>query len=170
MDIVNYQPVGISCESLERYIPGGYHPVEINDTFHNGRYVVKNKLRADAHCTVWLARDTTSQTNVTLKILTSNASTNCHELDIFAHFKAADTRLGSSRFISPLLDHFDIDGVNGTHVCFVMPFLGPDLSSPGRNWNHRYKKIRPDVSRRLASQAVSAVSEIHARGVALGGE
>lgn len=45
-------------ESLERYRPGGYHPVRIGDTFNSGRYKVVSKLGYGLYATVWLARDT----------------------------------------------------------------------------------------------------------------
>jgi serine/threonine-protein kinase SRPK3 len=31
-------------EDWEDYVPGGYHPVHIGDTFSDGRYVVVRKL------------------------------------------------------------------------------------------------------------------------------
>lgn len=48
-----YQP----HELLEQYCPGGFHPVALGDTFHNGRYVIKHKLGWGGFATVWLARD-----------------------------------------------------------------------------------------------------------------
>ena len=38
------------------YRPGGYHPVELGDKFHN-RYVVEHKLGHGGFSTVWLLRD-----------------------------------------------------------------------------------------------------------------
>ena len=45
------------CEWVEDYRPGGYHPVHLGDTFHNGQYKVIRKLGDGAYSTVWLARD-----------------------------------------------------------------------------------------------------------------
>ena len=39
-----------------RYVPGGYHPVNIGDMFHN-RYEVLRKLGFGQYSTVWLAND-----------------------------------------------------------------------------------------------------------------
>lgn len=44
-------------ERVDRYRPGGYHPVSINDTFGDGRYTVCHKLGFGGFSTVWLALD-----------------------------------------------------------------------------------------------------------------
>jgi serine/threonine-protein kinase SRPK3 len=44
-------------EPLERYTPGGFHPVTLGDTFHDGRYSIHHKLGYGGYSTVWLARD-----------------------------------------------------------------------------------------------------------------
>ncbi len=43
-------------EDLDRYRPGGYHPVHLGDVF-NDRYTVVRKLGYGRYSTVWLARD-----------------------------------------------------------------------------------------------------------------
>ena len=45
-------------EGTEDYRKGGYHAVEIGDTFKHGRYVVQSKLGWGHFSTVWLAWDT----------------------------------------------------------------------------------------------------------------
>ena len=44
-------------ERIDKYRPGGYHPVSIEDIFSNGRYTVYNKLGHGGSSTVWLALD-----------------------------------------------------------------------------------------------------------------
>jgi non-specific serine/threonine protein kinase len=44
-------------EPLEKYHPGGFHPVHLNDLFKDGRYKVIRKLGAGADAMVWLAND-----------------------------------------------------------------------------------------------------------------
>ncbi|KAL2839466.1 hypothetical protein BJX68DRAFT_247849 [Aspergillus pseudodeflectus] len=43
-------------ESIERYTPGGYHPVMVGDTLHK-RYRIVDKLGSGGYSTVWLAHD-----------------------------------------------------------------------------------------------------------------
>lgn len=48
-------------ESLVRYKPGGFHPVNLGDTFRDGRYTIRHKLGYGGYATVWLARDQDTQ-------------------------------------------------------------------------------------------------------------
>ncbi|KDE85195.1 hypothetical protein AO1008_00556 [Aspergillus oryzae 100-8] len=61
-----------STESLEKYKPGGYHPIMIDDTLH-GRYRVVDKLDFGGYSTVWLARDNLLERYVAVKVGISNA-------------------------------------------------------------------------------------------------
>ncbi|KAG8730382.1 serine/threonine protein kinase, CMGC group [Ceratobasidium sp. 428] len=45
-------------EDWEDYVKGGYHPVQVGDTFSDGRYIVVRKLGWGHFSTVWLAKDT----------------------------------------------------------------------------------------------------------------
>lgn len=54
-------------ESLDRYEPGGYHPVAIGDVLDK-RYRVVDKLGSGGYSTVWLARDTAANSYVAVKI------------------------------------------------------------------------------------------------------
>lgn len=51
-------PVTVDEENKSRYVPGGYHPVRIGDTFASGQYRVLRKLGYGVYSTVWLAHDT----------------------------------------------------------------------------------------------------------------
>lgn len=54
---IMYSTTMTSEEGLERYRPGGYHPVVVGDTFKDGRYTIFNKLGFGGYSTVWLAHD-----------------------------------------------------------------------------------------------------------------
>ncbi|CAJ2509537.1 Uu.00g145630.m01.CDS01 [Anthostomella pinea] len=66
-------------EDLEDYVPGGYHPTTIGDTFRDGQYTIVHKLGFGGYSTVWLARDQRLERYVSLKILAASASTTSNE-------------------------------------------------------------------------------------------
>lgn len=57
-----FYDTGYPCEWAETYRPGGFHPVNLGDTFKDGQYRVIRKLGYGSFSTVWLARDTMSVT------------------------------------------------------------------------------------------------------------
>lgn len=58
-EIAKYEVDGLLHleERIDKYRPGGYHPVSIDDTFSNGRYQIYNKLGFGGFSPVWLALD-----------------------------------------------------------------------------------------------------------------
>ena len=55
-DRLDYK-VGVPAENIERYCPGGYHPIHLNDRLNDGQYEILHKLGFGCFATVWLARD-----------------------------------------------------------------------------------------------------------------
>ena len=51
-----FQNLTTSSESIEDYLPGGYHPVHLKDTL-KAQYKVIRKLGDGGSSTVWLAFD-----------------------------------------------------------------------------------------------------------------
>lgn len=109
----------VDVEDFEDYVPGGYHPTLIGDTFCSGRYVVVHKLGFGGYSTIWLAWDQQRRRYVSLKILTARASPDSHEGKILNHLMKSDLTHAGKRFIPSLLDQFSFDGPNGHHRCFV---------------------------------------------------
>jgi hypothetical protein len=46
----------LPAEKLERYCPGGYHPIHLGDVLQD-QYKILHKLGFGSEATVWLARD-----------------------------------------------------------------------------------------------------------------
>jgi serine/threonine protein kinase len=63
---VEYMPID-DVEKLERYRPGGYHPITI-EAWLNDRFRIIHKLGFGAYSTVWLARDKEAEKYVAIKI------------------------------------------------------------------------------------------------------
>lgn len=105
---------------LDYYLPGGYHPLQIGDRFHE-RYRVVHKLGHGSFSTIWLARDEQLSRYVAVKVCTADMIP--QEGEILSRLRdahpapQAETR-GKS-LIPTLLDRFSIQGPNGTHTCFV---------------------------------------------------
>ncbi|KAK1763008.1 Serine/threonine-protein kinase-like protein [Phialemonium atrogriseum] len=136
-------------ERLHGYRPGGYHPVHLHDRLHDGWYRVIHKLGYGGYSTVWLCRDTSSDTPkyVAVKILVASESEReCRELLVNRlKAEAIEKNPGGEHICLPL-DQFDVHGPNGTHICLVYP--------------ETVDKIQQDVSR----QVVEALSALHNRG------
>ncbi|KAH7067450.1 hypothetical protein BKA63DRAFT_582331 [Paraphoma chrysanthemicola] len=79
-DSWRFEDTGAPCEWAEEYRPGGYHPVNLGDTFCDGKYRVIRKLGYGSNSTVWLAVSFDTPRFVALKILIAKAI--CPELEI----------------------------------------------------------------------------------------
>ncbi|SPQ21530.1 f2e24157-8dd7-4505-936f-959e878438f3 [Thermothielavioides terrestris] len=113
-----YRPLE-DVERLEYYQPGGYHPVDIGDRFH-GRYRIVHKLGHGTFSTIWLARDERLSKYVAIKVCTADASR--REIGILSHLNdPAHGKAGRrEEALTPtILDRFDVQGPNGTHLCYL---------------------------------------------------
>ncbi|XP_019457945.1 PREDICTED: serine/threonine-protein kinase SRPK-like isoform X2 [Lupinus angustifolius] len=115
-------------EGTEDYRRGGYHAVQIGDTYKNGCYVVQSKLGWGHFSTVWLAWDTQNSRYVALKIQKSAQHYTEAAMDEIKILKQiAEGDLDDKKCVVKLLDHFKHSGPNGQHVCMVFEFLGDNL-------------------------------------------
>ncbi|PYH88660.1 serine protein kinase [Aspergillus ellipticus CBS 707.79] len=112
-------------EPVEGYRRGGYHPVHLHDIY-NQRYEIIGKLSHGQFSTVWLAYDRLLQQHVALKTLKADASKNNKELSTLRHLSATNPDHPGKRHVLELLDYFEHDGPNGTHLCLVLPVMVSD--------------------------------------------
>ncbi|KAF8454274.1 kinase-like domain-containing protein [Kalaharituber pfeilii] len=158
-------------ENVYGYVPGGYHPVHLGDTFNN-RYLVQHKLGFGGFSTVWLASDLKNCGRLcALKIMTADAadgetqflSSVCSSPGTTMH--SSHTQPQSS-FFPKLLDVFTINGPNGEHECMVTEPLGPSLSRLSEFYRGLYVPL--PLVRKIGLGLVQAVAELHAHGIVHG--
>ncbi|KAJ5558810.1 kinase domain-containing protein [Penicillium sp. DV-2018c] len=153
-------------EYFEEYVPGGFHPTLIGDTFCSGRYTVVHKLGFGGYSTIWLAWDQQRRRYVSLKILAAGESPNSQEGEILHNLMKGDHTHPGKRFIPRLLDEFSFHGPNGHHRCLVGEPAGGSIAE--------YKDLStnlmfpPDAARSTAAQLLLGLSYLHANGVCHG--
>lgn len=108
-------------EDVKKYRPGGFHPVNLQDTL-GGKYKIIHKLGHGGFGTVWLGRVLEENRNVAIKVLMANASSN--DLDILTYLRDHG---GNHPSIANLQDVFILEGPNGHHQCLVLDIAGPSL-------------------------------------------
>ena len=141
-------------EWLEKYRPGGYHPVVIGQMV--GRYHIVEKLGFGGYSTVWLAWDTLKGGYVALKV--GIASADPREMRILRALSIPSAHPGRDAIPSPL-DDFVIQGPNGHHPCFTMALAQSDLKMASENY------LFPlDVARALVGGLTMAVAYMHSSG------
>ncbi|KAK4154916.1 kinase-like domain-containing protein [Chaetomidium leptoderma] len=145
-------------EDIFCYTPGGYHPVALGDALGDGgRFRVYHKLGFGGYATVWLCHDNISKKWRAVKIMTADSSTpDCAELKALRLFNGIDPDVLAANRLQLALEHFWIDGPNGRHLCFVLPFLGPKLSTTYSTYGHV-----PELMKDICFQLVEALKFLH---------
>jgi serine/threonine protein kinase len=159
-------PFGL--EKIYDYESGGHHPIHLGDRLgKDGRYRVIHKLGNGGSANIWLCRDLECETPkyVGLKILMAEASTDgCRELHILKLKEMRLDREVGGQYNCLPLDHFQIDGPNGSHICFVYPVLGPRVSCILKESENPEKALR-----KIAFQTVQGMVTLHSHGICHGG-
>ncbi|RAH63972.1 kinase domain-containing protein [Aspergillus aculeatinus CBS 121060] len=153
----------VDVEYLEEYVPGGYHPTLIGDTFGSGRYTVVHKLGFGGYSTIWLARDRQRQRYVSLKILTARASSDSREGEVLEHLMESDLTHVGKQFIPRLLDQFSFHGPNGHHRCLVGEPAGGSIAKSKEDSTDLMFPL--DAARSTAAQLLLGLSYLHATGL-----
>ncbi|ODH50530.1 CMGC/SRPK protein kinase [Paracoccidioides brasiliensis] len=117
-----FQRIHNVVEQVEEYRHGGYHPVHLGDVF-NEKYKVLGKLAFGQFSTVWLAVDQRFQQQVAMKVLKAKASQQSKELEILLHLSRPEVQHAGKTNVLELLDYFEHQGPNGTHLCLVFPII-----------------------------------------------
>lgn len=163
-----YEPIE-DIEHLERYKPGGYHPLILGDMLHNGRYRIIHKLGHGTYSTNWLASDQETNKNVAIKICTADSSGASQERAVLGHLR--QLRMGCQdepvAAVTALLDEFHLDGPNGGHDCIVTKLTRMNIQDT-RETSRCYGLLHVPVARAVIAQLVHAVAFCHENGVVHG--
>lgn len=157
-------------EKVDCYCAGGYHPTHIGDKFHDGKYVVLNKLGHGTSSTVWLAQNTLIEGEyVALKILTAEASNTFNEHNIRAHLQSKrNPQHPGYAYVASSFGSFYFSGPNGYHLCLVDEAVGCNLEKCKQSglpiWTFPIK-----ASRAIVAQVILGLSYLHSLGVCHGG-
>ncbi|KAL4934187.1 kinase-like domain-containing protein [Aspergillus undulatus] len=147
-------------EALEKYQPGGYHPIRIGDVL-NGRYHIADKLGFGGYSTVWLALDTHLKRYVAVKV--NIADSLPRETKVL---KALSAPLPSRSPAHPghglvpiFLDEFEVQGPNGRHMCYTVTPAQCNLREIS------FSRLFPlEVARALSYGLTQAVAYTHSQG------
>ncbi|KFZ17734.1 hypothetical protein V502_04425 [Pseudogymnoascus sp. VKM F-4520 (FW-2644)] len=146
-------------ERLEKYKPGGYHPVMIADILHK-RYRIVDKLGYGGYSTIWFARDTYLGQYVAVKIGTADLPS--RETQILRALSSPSEHLGRQS-IPLILDEFELHGANGIHQCYTMAPARCNLQEVS------FSRLFPlEVARALAGSLTEAIAYTHSQGYAHG--
>ncbi|GAA96319.1 uncharacterized protein L969DRAFT_95417 [Mixia osmundae IAM 14324] len=149
-------------EKMSDYEKGGYHPVYIGETFSNGRYVVVRKLGFGHFSTVWLARDNKENKHVALKVVKSAShyrETAIDEIKLLQKVVSSDPRHPGRRHVVSLLDHFNHEGPNGSHVCMVFEVLGENLLGLIKRYQNR--GVPEHIVKQISRQVLLGLDYMH---------
>lgn len=167
-------------EDLEDYRPGGYHPINIGDSFNNDRYVIVRKLGWGHFSTVWLARDSryvserknevvcrcshqhSTSRHVALKVVKSDGhytETALDEIQLLQRVTTSSQAHPGHTHVVGLVDDFRHDGPNGSHVCMVFEVLGENLLGLIKRYQHR--GVPTHIVRQIAKQILLGLDYLH---------
>lgn len=153
-------------EDLDRYQPGGYHPLQVGDELDNTRYRVIDKLGYGGYSTIWLAHDLQRAQYVTVKVVTADASGCTQEASVISSLEKAPSRPRKG-VVPPLIDTFWVDGPNGKHRSIVTPPARMSLFDAKEA--STFGLFRAKVARSIIAQLIHGVAFLHSERIVHGG-
>lgn len=156
------------CEDVEKYRPGGFHPVHLGDVYDQGRYTIVHKLGSGGYSTVWLARDTAQDKWVALKIHVAEKPASLEKSIYLAEQVLEGSDLRKSFGVADA--QFTIEGPNGSHLCLVLPALGPAVINLAMDGASKHlARLKPQMVRSVAVQTADLLAGLHRRNLCHGG-
>lgn len=149
-------------EDLKDYVPGGYHPCFIGESYKNDKYTLVRKLGWGHFSTVWLARDNDMHRHVAMKIVRlakHYTETAVDEVKLLEKVTNSEMHHPGHGHVIQLLDTFSHEGPNGVHVVMVFEVLGENLLGLIRRYKHR--GIPVVFVKQIAKQLLAALDFLH---------
>ncbi|KDQ13686.1 hypothetical protein BOTBODRAFT_55926 [Botryobasidium botryosum FD-172 SS1] len=157
-------------EYVGDYQCGGYHHVQVWDTFAGGRYLVVRKLGWGHFSTCWLVKDSQTQRHVAMKIVKSSAKykqTALDEIDLLRRVSNAPNPTHPGRdHVVTFLDSFLHPSLHTPpsreplhHVCMTFEPLGENLLSLLRRYQPR--GIPAPIVKRITKQVLLGLDFLH---------
>jgi serine/threonine-protein kinase SRPK3 len=159
-------PLIEDVEDLDRYCPGGYHPLQIGDELDCGRYRLVHKLGYGGYSTTWLARDRQRPRYVAVKVITADTSGCSPEVRLLYSLGNSPSRPGRE-IIPALIDDFWITGPNGKHRCIVTS--PAQMSLFDAKEASTFGLFRPKVAQSIIAQLIRGVAFLHHENIVHGG-
>ncbi|KAK2766303.1 hypothetical protein FQN54_007820 [Arachnomyces sp. PD_36] len=162
--LFEYVPIE-EVERLERYKPGGYHPLVVGDTI-KARYQIVHKLGYGTYSTTWLCWDDQSSSYVAVKVGTGDSNPREAEVVSLLNSDSRSSNYPGTAMIPTIQDRFVLRGPNGIHPCYVTT---PAMCSISGAKDGSYRRIfQATTARSLSAQLVLALAYVHARGIVHG--
>ncbi|KFH40238.1 Serine/threonine-protein kinase-like protein [Hapsidospora chrysogenum ATCC 11550] len=159
----------IDAEPLHRYTRGGYHPTHLGDQLNDRRYRVLHKLGWGGYSTVWAARDQHLGRYVAVKISVSERQSAQidRQLHVMRTIATSSLKHPGAESVTRLLDHFELDGPNGTHECLVLELLGPSVPAV---LDVRFvdNRLPAKLAKKVARQTLLGLDYLHQHAIGHG--
>ncbi|KZF25835.1 kinase-like protein [Xylona heveae TC161] len=157
----------IDAEPLHRYRPGGYHAVRLGDILNDGRYKILHKLGWGGYSTVWAARDLKDDRYVALKIMVSDPEKCSQESKVMEAINATGSGHPGFQHLLSMMNHFHLNGPNGTHNCLVLELLGPSVAELVER-RYSDERLPGALAKSIARQALLGLDCLHEHKIAHG--
>jgi serine/threonine-protein kinase SRPK3 len=168
-------------ESELDYRVGGYHRVSKGEIYQSSKsnvnYLIVRKLGWGHFSTVWLARALDTDKYVAIKFVKSNQNyleaaedeikilnslqdpleSNHLTSEMKNYFKDSPTNHHGYDNVMKLVDHFDITGPHGHHICMVFELLGENMLNLLYKYKHKSIEAETPSSPTLATSVTPNV-------------
>ena len=108
------------------------------------------------------------QRYVAVKISVSERGERIREFKVLRAIAAIRFEQPGSRHLMAMLDHFQLDGPNGTHDCLVLKLLGPSVLDL-LDARFRDERIPGKLAKTIAKQALLGLDYLHQQEIGHGG-